>query len=174
MNDSLDHGPEADDRPQRIDTGSRTMVPYRPQPSRSGRLFRWWLGLSLLLAIAVALCVLVGVNQFDLAPMHIVIDGDDVGNGITINGLSDGGRALVAVGVLLFALLLLLLIPLLLVLVLGSVAIAVVCAIGVPLVVVALVLGALTSPLWLVGLMIWLAVRRRHSHPPARSATMTA
>ena len=174
MNDSPDLGASPDDRPHGIDPTPRAMVPFRPQPSRSGRLFRWWLGLSVLLALAVALCVMVGLHQFDFAPMHIVIDGDDGGNGITINGLTDGGRVLLAMGVLLFALLMLLLVPLMVLLVIGCVAIAVVCAIGVPLVVVALALGAVTSPLWLVGLLIWMAARRRPSQRSAPSATMTA
>jgi hypothetical protein len=181
MNDALDHGPEADDRP--FGQGPQAPVPpepgtgvaaYRPQPSRSGRAFRWWLGLSLLLAIAFGVCVAIGVNQFDFAPMHIVVDGDDIGNGITINGLGHGGRVLLAVCALLVALLLLLLVPLILLLVVGSVAIALVCALGVPLIAVALAVAAVTSPLWLVGLLIWLAVRRRPSPALARSATMTA
>ena len=178
MNDELEHGPEAADRPLIHPTPAAQpasgLVPYRPQTSRSGRLFRWWLGLSVLLAIAVGVCVAIGINQFGLSPMHIVIDGEDFSDGITINGLTGGAQMLLAVIAVLVALLLLLLIPLILLLVVGSVAIAVVCALGVPLIAVALALAAVSSPLWLVGLLIWLVLRRRPSPTHARSATMTA
>ena len=177
MNDDpLAHGPEADDRPHGgvEDAPTTALAPYRAPPRRRARLLRWWLGLSLALAVALAVCVMVGVNQFDLAPMHIVIDNNDLGDGITINGLSEGGRALLAVGVLLVALLLLLVVPLALMLVMACVAVAVVCALAVPLIAVALALAAVTSPLWGVALVVWLLARRRPSPPPARSATMTA
>jgi len=36
------------------------------------------------------------------------------------------------------------------------------------------VLGIATSPFWLVGLLVWLLVRRRDSHRYAGSATMAA
>jgi hypothetical protein len=171
MTASFDHGPELDDRPV---TASTALVPYRPRPSRIARVFRWWLGLSLVVFFACAMCLLVGYNHMDFAPLHIVVDGDDLSNGITINGLSDGGRALLAVGALLLALLMLLLIPVLLLLIVGSVAIALVCGIGVPLIALALVLGVVTSPFWMVGLLIWMIARRRPSPPIARSATMPA
>jgi len=165
MTASFDHGPELDDRPR---TGAA------PRPSRSGRVFRWWLTLSVLAFFACAFCVLLGFNHADFAPLHIVIDGDDITDGITINGLTDGARVLLAVGALLFTLLLLLLIPVLLFLIVGAVLIALVCGLGVPLVVLALVLAAVTSPLWMVGLLIWLVARRHRSPPLARSARMTA
>jgi hypothetical protein len=170
MTAALDPAPELDQRPPM----STALVPYRPRPSRAGRVFRWWLALSVLAFFACALCVLLGFNHADFAPLHIVIDGDDVTDGITINGLSDGGGVLLAVGALMFALLLLLLIPVLVLLVVGSVAIALVCGIGIPLIVLALVLGVVTSPLWMVGLLVWLVARRRPAPQLARSATMAA
>ena len=171
MTASSDPGPELDDRPF---TPAAALVPYRPKPSRTARVFRWWLGLSVFAFFAVALCVLLGFNHADFAPLHIVIDGDDVTDGITINGLSDGGRVLLAFGAAMLVLLLLLLIPIVVLLVVGSVAIALVCGIGVPLIVLALVLGVVTSPFWMVGLLIWLIARRRDSHRHAASATMAA
>ena len=170
MTASFDNGPELDDRPQT----SAALVPYRPRPSRAGRVFRWWLAFSVLAFFACAFCVLLGFNHADFAPLHIMIDGDDITDGLTINGLSGGGRALLAVGALLLTLLLLLLIPVLVLLIVGSVLIALVCGLGVPLVVLALVLAVVTSPLWMVGLLIWLVARRRPSPRPARSATMAA
>ena len=173
MTAPLDHGPELDDRPTSA-APARALVPYRPRPSRTARLFRWWLGLSVFAFFAVALCVLLGFNHMDFAPLHIVIDGDDVTDGLTINGLTDGGRVLLAFGAAMLALLLLLLIPLVVLLVVGSVAIALVCGIGVPLIVLALVLGVVTSPFWMVAVVIWLIARRRDSQRLAPSATMAA
>ena len=179
--DSFDSAPEADDRPATVapaamptPTPTQALVPYRPRPSRWATVFRWWLGLSVLTFFGVALCVFLGFSHMDFAPLHIVVDGDDMSNGITINGLSDGGRALLAVGLGFLALLLLLLIPLLILLVVGSVAIALVCGVGVPLIVLALALVVATSPFWIVGLLVWMVARRRPSPPIARSATMAA
>jgi hypothetical protein len=182
MTTSFDPIPDPDDRPASVappasDATPVAMpaapVPYRPRPSRWATVFRWWLGLSVLTFFAVAFCVFLGFAHMDFAPLHIVID-DDASNAITINGLSDGGRALLAVGLGLLALLLLLLIPLVILLVVGSVAIALVCGIGVPLIVCALALGVVTSPFWMVGLLVWLILRRRDSQRYAASATMAA
>jgi hypothetical protein len=150
------------------------LVPYRPRPSRWARAFRWWLGLSVAVFIGVALCVFIGLAQTDFAPLHVVIHGDDIANGFSIDGINEGSGALLAAGLALLALFLLLMIPALIVLIMGSVAIALVCGIGVPLIVLALVLGVVTSPFWMVGVLVWLIARRRDSHRLARSATMAA
>ena len=173
MTAPLDQAPELDDRPASA-VPARALVPYRPRPSRTARVFRWWLGLSVFAFFGVALCVLLGFNHMDFAPLHIVIDGDDVTDGITINGLTDGGRVLLAFGAAMVALLLLLLIPIVVLLVVGSVVIALVCGIGVPLIVLALGLAVATSPFWMVGLAVWLVLRRRDSQRLAASATMAA
>jgi hypothetical protein len=173
MTDPLDHGPELDDRP--TTAAPAAPVPFRPRPSRAARVFRWWLGLGVAAFCGVLLCVLLGFNHADFEPLHIVVDGDDLTDGITINGLTEGGRLLLAFGAALLALLLLLLIPIVLLLVVGSVAIALICGIGVPLVVLALALGVATSPFWIVGVLIWLVARRRRdSQRLAPSATMAA
>jgi hypothetical protein len=178
----LDHAPEPDDRPAGMaapaaaaaaSTAPAAPVPYRPRPSVWARVFRWWLGLSVVAFLGVALCVWLGVAHGGFAPLHIVI-ADDGSDGITINGLSDAGGALLAVGAGLLALLLLLLIPLLILIVVGSVAIAVICGIGVPLIALALALAVVTSPIWVVGLLLWLAARRRDTNRLAASATMPA
>jgi hypothetical protein len=177
MTASFDPVPEPDDRPATVPPASGAAaaapVPYRPRPSRWATVFRWWLGLGVLAFFGVALCAFIGLAHSDFAPLHIVID-DDLSNGITINGLSGGGRALLAIGLGLVALLLLLLIPLLVLLVVGSVAIALVCGIAVPLIALALALVVATSPFWIVGLLIWLILRRRDSNRYAASATMPA
>ena len=177
---SFDPVPEPDDRPATVAPAapdaptSTALVPYRPRTSRWATVFRWWLGLSVLTFIGVALFAFVGYGLMDFAPLHIVVSGDDPSGGITITGLPDGAGAALAVALLFLTLLLLLLIPVIVLLVLGSVVIAVVCGIGIPLIVLALVLGVVTSPFWLVGLLVWLLVRRRDSHRYAGSATMAA
>ena len=187
MTDPLDHAPEPDDRPATmaatasaptrvpapVPATPAARVPYRPRPSAWGRLFRWWLGLSLITFVGLALCVAVGIDHSHLSPLNITIT-DDGADSVTINGLTDGGRALLAVAGTLVAMLLLLLIPLLVVLIVGSIAIALICGVGVPLIALALVLGVVTSPFWLVALFVWLAARRRDTNRLAASATMPA
>lgn len=179
--DPLDHAPEPDDRPAAMAAPVASVpvpvaaapVPYRPRPSAWARVFRWWLGLSLVAFVGVALCVWLGAAHGDFSPLHIVVT-DDGSDGVTINGLSDAGGALLAVGAGLLALLLLLLIPVLLAIVVVAVAIAVVCGVAVPLLAVALVLAVVTSPVWVVALLVWLAARRRDTNRLAASATMPA
>jgi hypothetical protein len=183
--DPLDRAPEPDDRPGMGPSApaeaapasplpvAAAPAPYRPRPSTWARVFRWWLGLSLLAFLGVVLCVWIGIGHGDFSPLHIVIT-DDGSDGITINGLNEGGRALLAVGAGLLALLLLLLIPLLLLIVAMSVAIAVICGVGVPLIALALALAVVTSPIWVVGLLVWMAARRRETNHLAASATMPA
>jgi hypothetical protein len=171
MTPSFDDAPEPDDRPAARRTA---LVPYRPRPSRFGRLFRWWLGLSIAVFCLGVLCLALGLHNMDLAPLHIVIEGDDMTDGLTINGLNDAAGPLLAIGGVLVGLLAILLIPVLLLLIVGSVGIALVCGVGVPLLVLALALAVATSPFWIVGLLIWTLARRRHSRPVARSATMPA
>ncbi len=174
MTAPFDTIPDPADRPG---APGRALVPYRPRPGRVARVFRWWLAASVLVLFACACFVSLGLHNLDLTPVHIVVTGDAFGDGpgdsVTITGLNDAGQSLLAIGGLLLGLLVLMLLPLLLLLIVGAVAIALVCGIGVPLVVLALALGVVTSPLWLIGLLVWLAVRRRSPTPP-RSATMAA
>jgi len=182
MTDSIDplaRAPEPDDRPAGAPASpapgvaATAPVPYRPRPSAWARVFRWWLGLGVLAFVGIALCVFIGLGHGDFAPLHIVVT-DDGSDGITINGLGTAGQALLALGAGLLALLLLLLIPLLVLLIVGSVAIAVICGVGVPLIGLALALAVVTSPVWIVALLVWLAARRRETNRLAASATMPA
>ena len=114
MTDSFDTAPDPDDRPHQAP--APMVVPAQPEPPGRrvaprprggfGRLLRWWLATSVVLLLACFVCVAIGVGQFDLEPLHIVIDGDDVTDGLTINGLTDGGRVLLAFGAAMVALLL--------------------------------------------------------------------
>jgi len=175
--DPLERAPERDDRPTPLAAvpavPAAAPVPYRPRPSGWARAFRWWLGLSIGTFLGIALCVFIGLGHGDFSPLHIAIT-DDGADGITINGLGAAGQALAAVGAALLALLLLLLVPLLVLIIVGSVTIAVICGVGVPLIALALALAVVTSPIWVVGLLIWLAARRRDTNRLAASATMPA
>jgi hypothetical protein len=158
---AFDTAPEPDDRPARVGTAR---VPYRSRPSRMARAFRWWLGVSALVLLACVVFIGAGLVNLDLAPVHIVIDGDDVTQGVTVTGMGDDVQALLGVGALMLGLLLLLLL----------VAIALVIGVGVPLIAVAAVLIAVTSPFWMIGLVVWLVARRRHSPSLPASARMAA
>jgi hypothetical protein len=119
MTASFDNGPEARRPPHSHEHGARCPTaraePRRPRVPLVARAQR-------LALFVCALCVLLGFAHADFAPLHIVVDGDDISDGITINGLTDGGRALLGVGALMFTLLLLLLIPVLIFMIVGSVA----------------------------------------------------
>jgi hypothetical protein len=178
MTDSFDTAPDPADRPRRAAPPAEPMhaAAFRPaRPGRAGRVLRWWLAASALLAVACAVCIAVGIGHFDFAPVHIVIDGDDFTDGFAVQGLGDGGRALLGVVALLAASLAILLLPVFILALLAILLVALVAVLGLPLLGLAIALGVLTSPLWLVGLVVWLVVRDRHPVPrPAPSATMNA
>ena len=171
MTAPFDTAPEADDRPARVGTA---LVAYRPRLSPMARLFRWWLALSVIALLLGAVFIGTGLHSLDLAPVHVIVNGDDLSDGVTITGLGDDAQALLGVGALMLALLLVLLIPVLLLVVFGSVALALAFGVAVPLVAVALVLAAVTSPFWMIALVVWLIARRRGSPPMAASARMAA
>jgi hypothetical protein len=147
--------------------------PARTAPSLSGRIFRWWLGITLLLVLGCAACLAFGIGELHGGPLHIVLDGSDLSDGITIQGLSADGQAALAMAALLVAILLLVLLPLILALVLAVVMCVLVLAIAASLFGLAAGLLVATSPLWLVGLGVWLVVRRRR-RPAPHSATIVA
>jgi hypothetical protein len=170
---AFDTAPEPDDRPARVGTA---LVPYRPRPTRSrmARALRWWLGVSAFVLLACVVFIGAGLYNLDLAPVHIVINSDDVTNGVSVTGLGDDVQALLGMGALMLGLLVLLLIPMLLLLVVATVAISLVVGVGVPLIAVAFVLVVVTSPFWMIALVVWLVARRRRSPPLPASARMAA
>jgi hypothetical protein len=156
--DPLEHVPGAEDRPV-------APLPAARAPGGAGRLVKWWLLTSLVLVLACVVCLSVGLANVDVSPLHIVIDGEDVSHGLSIDGVDAGVKVVLGAGLVMLALLLLLLVPMILLLVLGVVAIALVAGLGMPLVGLALALAVVSSPLWLVGLLVWLIVRRRPAAP---------
>ncbi|HEX4510016.1 MAG TPA: hypothetical protein VH328_08060 [Burkholderiaceae bacterium] len=151
---------------------SRSVDPSRRGPA--WRLAGWWLLVSVVLLVVCAIGAGIALQHSDLQPMHVIINGDDVGGGLTIE--SAGPIAKVALGVAGVAavLLVLLLVPIVLALVGGIVMLALVIGLGVPIVGLAMALTLLTSPIWLVWLFVWLLARRRRAFAHATSATIAA
>jgi hypothetical protein len=188
MNDSRDDGASApadaahgapDDAIRGADTDARRLHPadarpaaaaiaVLPRPRRVRRFLGWWMLLSLVLAACVA-CLAIGASVFHATPVHIVIDGDDL-SGVSIDGASFAVQALVFACLAAATLLVLLLVPLVALVVVGSIVFAVVAGFGTPLVILAFALAVLTSPIWVVALVVWFFARRRRAH----SATMAA
>jgi hypothetical protein len=158
--DPLAHVPAADAAPAAV-----AVLAAQRAPGGAGRLLKWWLLTSLVLVAACIVFLGIGLANVDVSPLHIVIDGDDVSHGLSISGVDAGIKVVLAIGLAMLALLLLLLVPMILLLVIGAVALALVAGLGVPLLGLALGLVVVSSPLWLVGLFVWLIVRRRPAAP---------
>ena len=166
MTDPLDSVPQADDRstPLAPLPAPAPAAAARPR-SRTGQLFKWWLLSSIVIVLACIVCLAIGLGNTDVTPVHIFIDGDDVSSGLSIAGVGTGLKIVLAAGVVLLAIALLLLVPLLLLLVVGAVALALVAGLGMPLIALTLALAVVSSPLWLLGMFVWLVVRRRPAQP---------
>jgi hypothetical protein len=154
----------ADGRPP----AAATAVVVAPRRHRVRRFLGWWMVLGLI-ATACVVCLAIGFSVFDATPVHIVIDGDDV-SGLSMDGAGFAVKALVFACLAAAGLLLLLLVPLVALIVVGAVVFAIVAGFGTPLVILAFALALLTSPVWVVGLVVWFFARRRRAH----SATIAA
>lgn len=125
------------------------------------------LGLVLVLA---ALALHDGLASWQWPPMHIVIDGEDISGSFGFDTLSGDQQATVALAVLLGLLVALVVVPLTLLLLALFLAVVLVLALGLPLLAVTAVAALMLSPLLLLGLLVWWALRP--SRRPAGSATM--
>ena len=182
MTDPLDDGAR-DKAFQGADPASRPMGPapvpaaqaaaaIAPRRGRGwGRFFKWWLLLSLAAMVICVVCLGVGMSHLQGAPMHIIIDGDDIGSTVSIDGASDGIKALLAMGGLFAALFVMLLVPMVLLLVVAVVCGALALGLGWAFIGVAIALLAVTFPIWIVALPIWFFARRRRA---LHSATIAA
>ena len=121
-----------------------------------------------LVVVLAALALHDGLAQWQWPPMSIVIDGEDISG--SFDSLSGDQQATVALAVLLGLLVALVVVPLTLLLVALFVAVVVLFALGLPLLAVTAVAALLLSPLVLLGLLVWWALRP--SRRPAGSATM--
>ena len=167
-------GADADELFRGADTDARRLPPpappIAPPRRRHGvrRFLAWWMVLGLV-ATACVVCLAIGFSAFDATPVHIVIDGDDV-TGLSMDGTGFAAKALVFACLAAAAMLVLLLVPLVVLVVVGAVTLALIAGFGTPLLLLAFALAVLTSPVWLVGLVVWFFARRRRAH----SATIAA
>ena len=121
-----------------------------------------------LVVVLAALALHDGLAQWQWPPMSIVIDGEDISG--SFDSLTGDQQPTVALAVLLGLLVALVVVPLTLLLVALFVAVMVLFALGLPLLAVTAVAALLLSPLVLLGLLVWWALRP--SRRPAGSATM--
>jgi hypothetical protein len=139
---------------------------------------RWLIVLLLAFALAAVPKVLIylGISQIGHAPVSIVIDGDEVLQGLDLGAMSSPHKLVIAGIVTLLALVAMVVLPVILAVGLMLMLVAVLAAVSVPMLAVALVLAIVFSPLLLgLGLLWWLLRRpgpRSQSPPPAGAATM--
>ena len=126
------------------------------------------LGLLLLLALGALALVWNLVDAVDVVPVSVTIDGERLIDDIDLAGLPPAHRV-VLVAVLAFALLTAVLaVPVALLMALIALALAML----LPLAVGLAALAVVTSPLWLLGWLLWRAVAAPRAPPPPTSATM--
>ncbi len=142
-----------------------------PAPRRRARFVAWWLLASLAISVICAICLVTALGHIGDNPMHVIVNGEEVGNNldITLGTLPMAHKVALVSAIVLAVTILLLVVPLVIMLVVGAVAIALVAGLGVPLLALALAFVVVSSPFWLVGGGIWLIVRANR-----RAAAMAA
>ena len=157
-------------------------VPHPPPPPPRGRRRIWpWVMAGLLATLvlialggATAIAALIDITRDGVRDgMHVVINGEDWADGHLSfdHGLLAGLGVMAALGAALLAVVAVLVVVLVLVpLVLAVALCAVALGVGVALLAVGLVVALATSPLWGLGLLLWLALRPRRA-APARMPT---
>jgi hypothetical protein len=131
------------------------------------------LALLMLLAVVLAAVTWQGLHSLDLSHVHVMVDGDEVVNGVALDSLQPGHHVLGVLVVAAIFLALMLVVPLLLLAVATVVLPILLLAFGLPLVVVLAIAAILMVPLALVALLGWWLIRalwRENKAPP--SATM--
>jgi len=121
-------------------------------PRRAAR-WPWALGLLLVLAASAVAAVWLAISAIHPVPFSVVVDGEQVFQGVDLAGMDPGhklGLALVVAFALLAAMVVL---PVALLLALAGVRVGVLTVVGVPLLVAFVVLAVVLSPLW-IG--VWL------------------
>lgn len=136
----------------------------------------WLLAIVLALAIAVVTCAALWLAGLDPVPLRVVIDGTEH-VAFDLSTLSAEHRIGIAIAAVVALTVAILVVPLALMIALGAALIGVVVAlvfgVGVPLAVMLLVLALVTSPVWLLGGLIWW-LWRRSSAPAAPAALKIA
>jgi hypothetical protein len=141
----------------------------QPALRRTRRALRI-LALLVVLALVLAVAAWQGLHALDLSHLHVVVDGDEVLHGATLDPLQPGQHvlAVLAIGALFLALMLF--VPLLLLAVAAVVLPILLLVFGLPLIAVLAVAAMLLAPLALVALLGWWLVRalwRDNKAPPS-------
>lgn len=121
-------------------------------PRRSSR-WPWVMGLLLVLFLGAMALTWTALSAVDTAPFSVVIDGERVFDDVDLSTLHPGHLLTLAAVLALALLALLVVVPTAMLIVLVCVLVGVLAVVGLPLLVVAVVLGVLLSPLWLA---VWL------------------
>ena len=121
-------------------------------PRKSGR-WPWVLGALLVLFLGAMVLSWTALSAVDTAPFSVVIDGERVFEDVDLSALHPGHLLTLAAVLALALLSLMVVVPVAMLTVLACVVVGVLAVVGLPLLVVAVVLAVLLSPLWLA---VWL------------------
>lgn len=130
----------------------------RPAPRN---VSRWWLRLGLLFALLwlAAAMLWLAVQTVPYAPVHVMIDGEDVLSGFDLAGLDAAAPVALLVAVAVTLVVLLVVVPVALLVALLGLASVLLLTVGLPLLAMLGVFGLLLSPLALLIWLIWRALR---------------
>ena len=124
-----------------------------------------WIGLALVACTLLLMLAEVGwISVFDVPPLHVVIDGDEV-FGWDLASLPAGEKAMLAGGVLLALFAVMVAVPLALLVASAGLVIGLVLGVGLPLALMLLVAALVLSPLWLLVALAWWLWRRSATTP---------
>lgn len=129
--------------------------PVAPPPHPRSR---WPRRLLILLAMGLALAaaLVLMVQALDVsAPVHVMVDGEEVFRGLDLGAMPPAHKVVLAAVLLVTLLAALLIVPAALLLALLAVLGVVLMVVGIPLLAVVLALGLLVSPLILLGWLLW-------------------
>lgn len=134
-----------------------------PAPRRRAgwTFFKWWFAISAVIALVCVVGLFTALNHIGDTPMHVIVDGEEVGSGIhlSLGAMPVAHQVAAACAIVLAVVILLFVVPLTVVIGLLAVVLALVAGLGLPLIALALAFTVVTSPIWLVGVLVWMVVR---------------
>lgn len=144
-----------------------------PAPVRRGRPFwQWWLIVSVGIAAVALVCLTTALGHIGGAPLHIVVDGDDVGANLNVvfGALPPAHQVALVSAVVLALVIVMFIVPLVVAIALAVGVLGLVAAIGLPLLAAGLALLIVFSPIWVIGGIIWFIARNQRRAAAARAA----
>jgi hypothetical protein len=140
-----------------------------PRPSSPPPASRryWPLMLVMLAVTALALLTVAwsAIDALGSMPVHITVDGEELVQGLDLASMPPAHRIVLA-AVIVFALLAaLVVLPVALLMALAGVVLAAFAVVGLPLLAAAAVVAVVLSPLWLLGWLLWRALRPSPTMP---------